>query len=962
MTTTGYGNQVPSFLPARVVSVVVMLFGSLFLSMPLAIIGNEYSSAWEGLADEECSLVIEKAAEGVRVAEGQSLHQGQTSASSISGRDGVVSPGKIDSKADIRISPEVADLMAHAVMSPLLECRRNVEKALRELNVLTASATKMTPAILLAICELRGWIAPLLYNIRTAVETLTEGEVTKEQRKISVFRKSTIKPNAERECTLVPLDEQYDNELEGCQVDEKDDMGSEEILSSFVSGAELQQQVPDLVEGEEDEFSTPESSPSSQNHSMRWPFSHKSPSKSKVIRTVTPVSDEEESMSFSRNANTATTTCHCDGNEEGDSHKSEFGRRPVRTSGTGLLAVVGEEGEGVEMKPTSDSKHKLDHKRREVEVSNPRSREARRGSREVSRALRGLNRLSSSEWSIAITRKFLGSKNKDSISFLVKMAKSAPDIANKWRSSEDFAKNMERAVQNPKSLRTRIWMLMEFPHSSKGARMLQYFFIFLILLSVFMLYTQTLPTFSHYGEDSYLCGKVLGVYCMDKDDPSLDAGCFVHNSTGVTNQRLRYNCNDLDCFAHGINFGARYTNVTCADEDNLPFETSDQLSSNFRAPDFIVSRDKMHQIQAVCTRIECKYDAVQIVDGNHGWVPLEIFVNFCFTVEIFLRIFVSNSLYGFFMDILNVFDMLSVAPFYVDIITALREPNFSLDFAILASSPEPILLVMLKSIKVFRLFKITRHFSASQVLVTTANKAWRQIVGILMLLFFIVTVFALLLYEVEKGTACYVGDSNCDVPDDIVGTLKDGRRISVNKLGEESKFSNILDALWFSIVTLTSVGYGEIVPVTNIGQIMSIFLMLFGAFYLAMPLTVAASTFWEVHQSYLEKQQKKEKRASKKIINAVFMKRMTSLEESLKSVVKSMESFLHDVQLPHEMVENKVGFLQRCIGIERSLSTALQRHDLDLRRLSVAFSNHVSASNRGSAAECRTGSSEGVGI
>eukprot|EP00602_Paraphysomonas_sp_CaronLab_P010717 CAMPEP_0185039296 /NCGR_PEP_ID=MMETSP1103-20130426/36005_1 /TAXON_ID=36769 /ORGANISM="Paraphysomonas bandaiensis, Strain Caron Lab Isolate" /LENGTH=1209 /DNA_ID=CAMNT_0027578127 /DNA_START=65 /DNA_END=3694 /DNA_ORIENTATION=- len=955
MTTTGYGNQVPSFLPSRVVSVVIMLFGSLFMSMPLAIIGNEYSSAWESLTEERNAEIIEKAADGVQESEGRFL-QGEKGKTAVGG---VSAPeGRKASEWGTTTSPDINNLMDHAMLSPLMECRRNVEKSLSELQVMLRSAQKMTPAMLLTVCELRGWIAPLVYNINTAVTALSDGEVAKEQRKISVFRNSSSAPDHatggrdpkhEFMRVLAPVGEEGDDVSDGC----------------VTSGSQTQQQGAGDVEVRTSVFSR-----IIHGHPLRssfWPFSSGSPSKSKVARTVAPVCEEEDSNSFvSKDTDAGCPDTDVvkeydeDVDEERGSSKSEDELRP------GARAQIGahEEKKGVEMKRRPQPKHNPDFNRRELTVPNQQAMRTRLGMREVSRALRGISKLSSGEMTLTMTRKLLkpGNKSRGTTSFIVKMAKAAPDIANMRGDGEDFARNMERAVLNPKSLRTRVWMILEFPHSSKGARVLQFFFLSLILLSVLMLYTQTLPTFSKYGEDSELCGKVLRVYCMNKDDTALDAGCFVHNSSGVTNQKLRFGCSDRDCFGHGVNFGARYTNVSCANKDNLPFETSDELTHNFRAPDFIVSRDKMHQIQAVCTRIECKYDSSQIVNGNLGWVPLEIFVNLCFTVEIVLRMLVSNSMYGFFVDFLNVFDILSVVPFYIDVITAMRETGFNLDFAILASSPEPILLVTLKSMKVFRLFKMTRHFSASQVLVATANKAWRQIVGILSLLFFIVIVFALLLYEVEKGTACYVGDSNCDVPDDITGTVKNGQRILINKLGEETKFSNVLDALWFSIVTLTSVGYGEIVPVTNIGQVMSIFLMLFGAFYLAMPLTVAANTFWDVHQLYLEKQLKKKRNASKKIVDAMFVKRMKSLETALTTVVKKLESFFYDIQQPSDMVENKASFLERCMEIESSLSNTLQTHGPDLRRLSVAYSSHVSAINhRGSTSSNPRRSIEDVG-
>ncbi|KAJ1423012.1 hypothetical protein B484DRAFT_109112 [Ochromonadaceae sp. CCMP2298] len=52
MTTTGYGDQIPQYEWGRFVACFIMLFGTLFLSMPLAIIGNEYEHAWDSIQDE----------------------------------------------------------------------------------------------------------------------------------------------------------------------------------------------------------------------------------------------------------------------------------------------------------------------------------------------------------------------------------------------------------------------------------------------------------------------------------------------------------------------------------------------------------------------------------------------------------------------------------------------------------------------------------------------------------------------------------------------------------------------------------------------------------------------------------------------------------------------------------------------------------------------------------------------
>lgn len=146
-------------------------------------------------------------------------------------------------------------------------------------------------------------------------------------------------------------------------------------------------------------------------------------------------------------------------------------------------------------------------------------------------------------------------------------------------------------------------------------------------------------------------------------------------------------------------------------------------------------------------------------------------------------------------------------------------------------------------------------------MIETAQKVWKQLVGMLAFLMFIITVFAILLFEVEQGEGCYVGDAGCNIPISAMSTVTKGQFIFINKQGDISQFSNALYGLWFSIVTMTSTGYGDVVPSTNAGLIMAVFLMLFGAMYMAMPLTAAASVFYGIHESYNEH---KQSRRSKK--------------------------------------------------------------------------------------------------
>jgi hypothetical protein len=71
---------------------------------------------------------------------------------------------------------------------------------------------------------------------------------------------------------------------------------------------------------------------------------------------------------------------------------------------------------------------------------------------------------------------------------------------------------------------------------------------------------------------------------------------------------------------------------------------------------------------------------------------------------------------------------------------------------------------------------------------------------------FLTVLFAIILFGIESGTPCFVGDPGCVVPASLQGRVEIGDRIIVNKLGESSQIPDVFYGLWFSFVTLTTTG------------------------------------------------------------------------------------------------------------------------------------------------------------
>ena len=97
----------------------------------------------------------------------------------------------------------------------------------------------------------------------------------------------------------------------------------------------------------------------------------------------------------------------------------------------------------------------------------------------------------------------------------------------------------------------------------------------------------------------------------------------------------------------------------------------------------------------------------------------------------------------------------------------------------------------------------------------------------------------------------------------------------------DSQITTLLDAVWWTVSTVTTVGYGDIVPVTDVGKIVAIFYMIFGIAVLGTFLSVLGTRF------YRRRFEKDEKEFS--IVQKKFFDRMDILE-------KNQEKFENDLR------------------------------------------------------------------
>jgi len=111
---------------------------------------------------------------------------------------------------------------------------------------------------------------------------------------------------------------------------------------------------------------------------------------------------------------------------------------------------------------------------------------------------------------------------------------------------------------------------------------------------------------------------------------------------------------------------------------------------------------------------------------------------------------------------------------------------------------------------------------------------------------------------------------------------------SVESQQPDSQINSMLDAVWWTAATVTTVGYGDVVPVTETGKIVAIFFMFFGIGVLAVFLSVLGTQFYKRR---FEKNEKEISHAQKLILD-----RMNDLEKNQKELQKDLKDLVDELK------------------------------------------------------------------
>ncbi len=189
-------------------------------------------------------------------------------------------------------------------------------------------------------------------------------------------------------------------------------------------------------------------------------------------------------------------------------------------------------------------------------------------------------------------------------------------------------------------------------------------------------------------------------------------------------------------------------------------------------------------------------DSVEGINRDYGGLlwGLEWFFTTVFTVEYLLRLVTVGRPLAYAVSFFGVVDLLSILPSYLGLV--------------LGGTHFLAVIRILRILRVFRVLKLARYIGAAETLSLAMKNSREKIIVFLEAVITLVIIVGSVMYLVE---------------------------------GPENGFTSIPRSIYWTIVTITTVGYGDIAPRTLVGQALASLLMITGYAIIAVPTGIITS-------------------------------------------------------------------------------------------------------------------------
>ncbi|KAA0717671.1 Potassium voltage-gated channel subfamily G member 3 [Triplophysa tibetana] len=205
-----------------------------------------------------------------------------------------------------------------------------------------------------------------------------------------------------------------------------------------------------------------------------------------------------------------------------------------------------------------------------------------------------------------------------------------------------------------------------------------------------------------------------------------------------------------------------------------------------------------------------------------------------FTAEFIVRFIVSRDKCEFVRRPLNIIDFLAITPYYISVtMTVFTGENSQLQRA-------GVTLRVLRMMRIFWVIKLARHFLGLQTLGLTLRRCYREMVMLLVFICVAMAIFGALAQLLEHGLDLESGNED---------------------------YASIPGACWWVIISMTTVGYGDMYPITVPGRVLGGLCVVSGIVLLALPITFIYHSFVQCYHELKYRSTRCTKSLSTEFIN-----------------------------------------------------------------------------------------------
>lgn len=236
---------------------------------------------------------------------------------------------------------------------------------------------------------------------------------------------------------------------------------------------------------------------------------------------------------------------------------------------------------------------------------------------------------------------------------------------------------------------------------------------------------------------------------------------------------------------------------------------------------------------------------------------------------------------------------------------------------------------LVRLVRVVRVLKLSRRFVRIQVVLTALTNSRDMLGLLLMLVLMFLIIFSTCIYYCERGSYMpELGYWSRGMPFDLAcenqaplvrPTPQSPFPVGLRCAPAETPYNSIPASMWWCVVTLLTIGYGDVVPFTPLGKVVASVCMVFGLLLLSLPISVIGTQFtqeWITHKATLKQAPELRRRAPR--FNSLRIK-LIAHNDLVDSVLVRTRDVLFDIEDLRSRMMDKC----KSEGKEASASTTL---------------------------------------